>query len=128
MEYQEYLEKWRNLFSNLPKYRDEDICYAWFTTINERDFGEEDIEITVEFTPRLEFLEVSRCKLMAYLKEDGTARFELGSFVQNYDEFSDLLKFTGDWKDIYLAILKLLKEGWPEVIFPIDSEFPSEIP
>lgn len=122
MEYHEYIKKWVNLFNQLPKCGEEDICFAYSMTFPpERDCGEEDVEIIVEFSPNPDFLE-NRCKLVAYLKEENMAIFELGSFVQNYDEFSSLLDFTGTWKEIFFVILKMLQEGWPDLKFSEDHQ------
>lgn len=116
-----YLMKWEELFNALPKYPDDYLPLAHLTEMGESHW-DDGVAIVFEFEPSKEFHESNRCNLAVHLNRDETAVFELGSYSDNYDEFSELCSFKGSWKDAYIKVIAMMREGWPELIFPSDQE------
>jgi len=109
------LEKFRVLFNELPKYNGHYTPFAHDVNFNDDpELAQNGVVLVVEFYPSFELFE-ENCPLEVHLKSDGSAIFDLVSFSDNYDRFSDLLTFKGNWNDSYLKVLELLRSGWPSI-------------
>jgi hypothetical protein len=122
-EFYLHLKQWEDLFNSLPKYHED-----YFPFVHQVDLFEEakmyegkyldTLVLIVEFHPSSEFYESTPNHGMElHLVKDGTAFIDIGS-TYNYDKYSHLYNFTGNWKEAYNKVLTTMKEGWPRLNFP----------
>jgi hypothetical protein len=118
-----HMEKWIALFNSLPKNGDDNHPSAgWFDGEEDPSFWKRNVIIEAEFIPSIGFSKRSNFKTVGLnLKTDGTAFFVF-DLLEDARTLPELYQFNGSWKDAYLLVVKTLKEGWPQTMFPKEFE------
>jgi hypothetical protein len=112
------LEKWRRLFGNIPGY---DYVSSWMVQQGEVDLLNKNVILTVDFAPSASYNASHLDGFYIYLKDDGTARFQLPT-LQDAEQYPELYNFKGTWKEAYLLLIETLKKGWRMEEFPEEFE------
>jgi hypothetical protein len=110
------LDKWKNLFFNIPGFDFAPNCY-----ILDNDSSEllaKNVLMIAMFAPSLSYNSItSNDAYEVRLKNDGIACFWFPSF-EEAEKYPELYNFKGSWKEAYLLLIETLKKGWPMEEFP----------
>jgi len=118
-----HMEKWINLFNNLPKNGDEHYpCAGWFDGEEDTTFWKRNVIIEAEFIPSLALSKRKVFRTIGLsLKTDGTGFFVF-DLIEDAKSFPELYSFNGSWKEAYLLTVKTIQKGWPQTTFPIEFQ------
>jgi len=109
------LEKWKDIFHNLPGY---DYCpFCYLVDQDNTDLLRKNIVIVAVFAPSFTYNEERDAGFEVHLKDDGTATFWLPT-LEDGEKYPELYSFKGSWKEAYLLLIATLQKGWPMEEFP----------
>lgn len=116
-EIEEILQKWKQLFYDLPGF-DHSPSADIVDLHGNPDWFHQNIIMVVTFSPTLSHNEFE-CKepFEVRLKDDGTALFWFPT-CDDSRNYPELYNFGGTWKEAYLLLIETLKRGWPMEEFP----------
>jgi hypothetical protein len=126
----EVMEKWENLFLNLPGHDNAISCVYWYE-LESLAVYDDNIVLAVVFHPTMDDnkrsfekgdskendREIPHPPLHLYLMVDGTARFRLHTVYQA-EKYHELYTFKGIWKEAYWFLIEIMRKGWPQEEFP----------
>lgn len=100
-----HLEKWINYFYSLPS------SSAFLVKKEDVDLIKKGVIIKAIFPPSFLYNEFGKF-IEVHLKQDGKAVFHFSSF-EDAEQFPNLYRFKGTWKEAFLLIVLTIKSNWP---------------